>query len=123
MLNVVPITPAATDEIGFEDFWLMYPRREAKKDALKAWSKLTEAQQMAACIALVGWRKVFMGRDSAQYIPLAASWIRGERWEDELPSEFRQVTSSAHQPLKSAERGERTPMPEALRALLASMKK
>ncbi len=125
-MNVVPITtetPQPAQQVCFEDFWALFPRHEAKKDALKAWSKLTQKQQMDACIALTDWRRVFLARESAQFIPLPASWIRGERWEDELPQEFRRPTPAAHQAFKPEAPTERKPMPEKLRAMLAELKR
>ena len=123
MLSLVADTDTQQDTVTFEDFWLLYPRREAKKDAFKAWSKLTFAQQMAACTALVDWRKIFMDREP-QFIPLAATWIRGERWEDELPQAVRKIVSSAHVEFAPAKPVEaRTAMPEKLREMLAKMRK
>ena len=65
----------------------MYPRKEAKKDALKAFQKLKPdsalIEKMLAALdqqkKSEAWKK-----DGGQYIPLPASWIRGERWEDEI---------------------------------------
>lgn len=69
----------------FEKFWATYPRKEAKKDALKAWGALCAEQKYAALAAIPLHIKAWnvAGR-SRQYIPLPATWIRGERWEDEL---------------------------------------
>lgn len=111
-------------EITFADFWLLYPRREAKKDAMKAWATLGAQERLDACIALVDWRRVFIARGAVQYIPLPASWIRGERWEDELPADFKQldIKPLAHQNFKPEPEMARTPMPEKLRAMLATLR-
>lgn len=94
VLNTSPLTPQGGTEPlkesypeGFEDFWEMYPRKEAKKDALKAFQKLKPdsalIEKMLAALdqqkKSEAWKK-----DGGQYIPLPASWIRGERWEDEI---------------------------------------
>ena len=70
----------------FDTFWAAYPNRKAKADARKAW---TQTEKIRPPIeAIIGaiesakqsnqWRK-----DGGEYIPLPASWLRGERWEDE----------------------------------------
>lgn len=65
----------------FGIFWAHYPRKVAKKDAQKAWSKLTSAQKQAAMEALPKHIKRW---DDPIFIPYPASWLNGERWEDEL---------------------------------------
>lgn len=73
------------NEDGFLEFWTAFPRKEARKDALKAWMSLTAEQQFAAGHALpIHVRFWAAAGRTKQYIPLAASWIRGERWADEL---------------------------------------
>jgi hypothetical protein len=70
---------------GFDAFWQAYPRKQAKTQAAKAFARLraddallarmldTVAQQAAS----EQWR-----RDGGQFIPLPASWLNGQRWED-----------------------------------------
>lgn len=70
---------------GFEAFWSAYPRKQAKKDAAKAWEKLNPADELQAkllaAVALQSqsesWRAM-----GGKFIPLAATWLNGERWED-----------------------------------------
>ena len=72
--------------MSFTDFWARYPRRESKKDALKAWTQLNPSpaleQQILEALA---WQveKPDWIKDDGQFIPLPGSWIRGERWTDE----------------------------------------
>jgi hypothetical protein len=66
----------------FDEFWELYPRKQAKKDAFKAWGQmaLTEEAHTAIREALQwqvrsrGWLRGF--------IPLPATYLRGERWTD-----------------------------------------
>lgn len=66
-------------------FWPEYPRKVAKATALKAWTALAPdaalIEQMVAAVRRQrqdeGWQK-----DGGAYIPHAATWIRGRRWED-----------------------------------------
>ena len=69
-------------EQGFAAFWAAYPKRKAKKDALKAWTDLrpTAALQAEILAALV-WQTVEWS--NPLYTPLPASYLRGERWTDE----------------------------------------
>ncbi len=77
--------PLFTD--AFEDFWQIYPKKQAKLDARKAWSKLNPSLELVqAILAAVEvqkrsqeWRK-----DGGQWVPLPASWLRAGRWMDEV---------------------------------------
>ena len=69
----------------FEEFWSKYPRKVAKLDARKMWARLTEDQQEAAITALPNHISFWNATTTPQYIPHAASWLNGERFEDELP--------------------------------------
>lgn len=66
----------------FNDFWAIYPKKVAKKDAEKAWNRLTEAQKATALEALPAHAQRW---DDPQYMPHAATWLNGERFDDELP--------------------------------------
>ena len=68
---------------NFPTFWQIYPRKCSKKDAMKAWSKLKPAEQVKALEALPNHIKNWSG-NALMFIPYPATWIRGERWEDEL---------------------------------------
>jgi hypothetical protein len=71
----------------FETFWKAYPKKVAKGDARKAWkqtdqirppiAELLEAIQ-AQCRS-DQWRK-----NDGQFIPYPATFLRQERWSDEL---------------------------------------
>lgn len=72
---------------GFDLFWKLYPKKKSRKDALKAWNKLNpDAELHALMIAALGRHCVSRDwtKDSGQYIPLASTWINGERWHDVL---------------------------------------
>lgn len=69
----------------FDDFWLKYPRKESKKDALKAWGQITPEQQQKALETIQAhvdrWKA--LGTEK-HYIPLPATWLRGWRFDDEI---------------------------------------
>jgi len=71
----------------FDTFWALYPKKVAKADARKAWAQTKDIRPeltnllnavKAAC-KTEAWMK-----DGGKYIPHPATWLRGERWDDEL---------------------------------------
>ncbi len=72
--------------VSFERFWIVYPKKRNKGDALKAWRALKPSEELVTAIlaaierakASVQWRK-----DEGQFIPYPASWLRARGWEDE----------------------------------------
>ena len=72
---------------SFEDFYKLYPRREARQAATKAWGKLSESSKSRAIDAIPNHVAMWVkeGRQR-QFIPLPASWLNGGRYEDELDS-------------------------------------
>jgi len=76
----------------FEEFWAIYPRKEAKKDAFKAWMQLKETEKLLAVNAMPNHIKNWeLKGTEIKFIPLPATWIRGWRWLDELNLEVKQV--------------------------------
>ncbi len=86
------------DLSGFDEFWAVYPRREAKQEALKAWKALAPSAEVVALMVSAierrrgspDWRK-----EGGHYVPLPASWLRGRRWEDEVPAGARRAEMDA----------------------------
>jgi len=68
----------------FLQFWANYPRKDARKEALKAWIALDPDPELVATIlAALQWqREVWTDR---RFCPYPATYIRGERWTDEKP--------------------------------------
>lgn len=70
---------------GFNDFWNLYPRKQAKKKAQDAWRKI-KADELPAI--LNGLRTAMQTeqwqKDGGRFIPLPATWLNGRRWEDEV---------------------------------------
>lgn len=73
------------DEVGFAAFWDAYPRHESKKDAYKAWCQLQPDERVKEHIhvALLWQRQQRTWQKGTEWIPLAATYLRGERWTDE----------------------------------------
>lgn len=103
-------------------FWEMYPRRLARKEAERAWQRMTREDREAALEALVNWRRVWVTRGEMQFVPYPATWLNGERWTDELPTVNTGPRPAAQAPAKLAEAGAKTEMPEKVRLALAKMR-
>ncbi|MFE4469051.1 helix-turn-helix domain-containing protein [Leifsonia sp. NPDC056824] len=73
-------------ENEFEEFWKVYPRRQAKADALKAYRA---ARKIASADTILAGTQRYalltLGKER-EYLKLPAGWLRGRRWEDdEIP--------------------------------------
>ena len=77
-------------ETMFSEFWQAYPKKRDKARARKSFFKIKnlpdvfpqlmkglEQQKLSA-----DWKK-----DGGKYIQLPSTWLNGERWEDELPTQ------------------------------------
>lgn len=76
-------------ETGFLEFWSAYPRKEAKAEARKAWRQVTVNAPARERIlpeeimtALVAQKELGWFPRETKFIPHAATYLRGRRWED-----------------------------------------
>jgi hypothetical protein len=86
---LVPDTEPIVEDDLFDSFWILYPRHVSKKDARKAWFQVPDNLRVDVLVAVVEWRKIWLKRGEIEFIPYPSSWLRGERWEDELPPDAR----------------------------------
>lgn len=90
--NNTPIAPKGARNRNdypsdFLQFWMAYPKKEAKGDALKAWNQTKDSRPNLIEILnavkrhteSVNWQK-----EGGQYIPQPARWLRSGRWDDEI---------------------------------------
>lgn len=105
----------------WDNFWTVWPRRVARKEAQRAWDRLTPAERQEALTALPDWRRVWAGKET-QYIPHPATWLNGARWEDELPPEFQRAKQVQVQAKTNAEPAEWRKPPDEFKRLLEQMK-
>lgn len=75
-----------TDEL-FEEFWSAYPRKVGKAGARKAWPKACKKLEAARLVKAADyWTGLWENAGTeAQFIPHPATWLNGERWNDEPP--------------------------------------
>lgn len=75
------------DTKSFLSFWSAYPKRRSKGEAFKAWRALDPSEEQVRVILdainratkTADWLK-----DSGQFIPFPATWLRARGWEDDL---------------------------------------
>ena len=69
----------------FDEFWMMYPRKVAKRTAQSSWNRLSELEQKEALDALQNHLKYWKLKEtSKEFIPHPATWLNQGRWEDEI---------------------------------------
>jgi hypothetical protein len=70
----------------FAEFWTAYPRKRAKDEALKAFSRRKpDRELLAAMLAALAKQSASEDwqRDEGKFIPYPATWINGGRWLDD----------------------------------------
>ena len=71
------------DLADFEVWWSHYPRHVAKADARKAWKQTAKIRPTTALlVSAVEAQKGTEQWGNVRFIPYAATWLRGERWND-----------------------------------------
>ena len=89
--NVLPLSAPRGDKAAaaalFDRFWAAYPRKDDKKNAQRAFLRLKPDEALLARL-LAALEKHRRSRqwteDGGRYIPLAATWLNGERWNDQM---------------------------------------
>lgn len=72
--------------IGFAQLWAAYPRKTARAAAMRSFSKLNPDNVLIASILVALDRQKRSDqwiRDGGKFVPHAATWLNGRRWEDE----------------------------------------
>lgn len=67
----------------FEAFWSLYPRKAAKKAALKKWKALNLTDRQRAAAVLPRWLDAW-GNSEMRFIPHASTWLNQARFEEEI---------------------------------------
>jgi len=81
----VPIRPPGD---RFAEFWALYPKKQAKDDAEKAWRKLTPELRALAIEKVAVYAEAMA--DRPEFVKNAQGWLNGKRWEDD-PATWRHV--------------------------------
>ena len=72
---------------NFNEFWSIYPKKASKKEALKAYTKLSKSKSLPDNLLDIikqwcnneAWKK-----ENGKFIPYPATWLNQERWNDEI---------------------------------------
>lgn len=69
----------------FEQFWEAYPKKKAKGSAVKAWKSGKLDEKLPMILTALAWQKKSPDwlKDSGQFIPFPATYLRAARWLDE----------------------------------------
>jgi len=101
---------------GFGQFWLEYPGHEKRLAAESAWKNLSKADRMAARTGVAMLETSEQWQDP-QFIPMAASYLNGHRWEDEPTRSNANGTGERHRKTGNgvaAPAGKKYPEPEPI---------
>ena len=85
--------------VGFDQFWSAYPKKKAKADAERAFTKINPNEHLLGEILAAvqrattseDWRK-----SGGQFIPHPATWLNDQRWLDEADTPLASVKTSAN---------------------------
>lgn len=83
----------------FDDFYKVYPKKIAKADARKAWEQTRavrpDTQTLIEAVVKQCQTEQWM-KNGGAFIPYPATWLRGERWDDEIEVKLPGVVSGKH---------------------------
>lgn len=68
----------------FDEFWQIYPRKDSKKAAQRAWDKLSDENKFKAMQGLRNLVQHSKQYQSREFAPHASTFLNGERWNDEI---------------------------------------
>jgi hypothetical protein len=69
---------------AFNDFWTAYPNKKGKLKAWEAWQKASIPKNIVEIVKRHKAHNRDWKKDNGQYVPYPATWINGQRWEDEI---------------------------------------
>lgn len=106
---------------GFPEFWSAWPRKHGKKAAHSEWKKITHDVDIVIETARI-WADHYAKHGvDLRWIPEPANWLKGERWDEDLPlihgdakgAAIAKAKANAHQPItKPANDNVRTENPD-----------
>ncbi len=78
------IEPSISPMTGFDEFWKLYPRKEAKQKSIDSWKTKKYAKISNLIIeSLSGQLAAGMWSGDLKFVPLPTTFLNGKRWEDE----------------------------------------
>lgn len=86
--SITQVSNKGTQNItAFDTFWNTYPCKVNKKRCMDLWKKLNPDDDLVKTmlISIEAWKRTRQWQEG--YIPYPDTWLRGEKWNDEVPSE------------------------------------
>ncbi|MGW4240990.1 hypothetical protein [Nocardia sp. NPDC004722] len=115
------IKAAAKADTRFDEWWTLWPRKQAKRDAQRAFDKALAKIGFAELLAATRAFAQDPNRED-RYTPYGATWLNGERWTDApLPADPARARLNADTRVSAtvelgrqlaADLARRTPIPE-----------
>lgn len=102
------------EENRFLEFWFIYPRKEGKQAAKKAWDKAVSAESQETIIAAASRYAEARSKEDPKYTKMPTTWLNAGCWDDEVLQ-----SHSAQTPLQR-KRQEQAAMIERFAALDAA---
>lgn len=105
LFSVEPIAakdkPKPVDDLDFTAFWAAYPRKTDKGHGRTAWH--AAIKKGADPLAIISGAEryaahVAAARTESRFVPHPATWLNGERWDDQLPAI---APANGHQPYRN----------------------
>lgn len=98
--QIVPLIDVNTQEVAreeghaFDEFWSVWPKKNAKRDAERAWDRAIKKADPALIVAAARAFAESPYRPDKQFVPYGATWLNGERWTDPAPEPQRAVAGA-----------------------------
>lgn len=96
--------------VPFDDFWDVYPKKNNRADAEKAWAKAVRVADPVQIIEAARVLAESPHRPAKQFIPYGATWLNRQQWNDpppEPPEGERAKPTAAQRNLSTVEYFER----------------
>jgi len=77
------LEPLNNIDTAFKQFWSEYPRKKDKGHARRAFEKALEKTDLETILDGVRLYKTAEAHNDIEFIAYPATWLNGERWEDE----------------------------------------
>lgn len=78
-------------DIGFEKFWKLYPKHVKKRESKKVWHAKRLETDLQTILEDIHDRSLFDRRWKEGFIPDPPTYLRGERWFDEIDRSVKPV--------------------------------
>lgn len=72
---------ARTKAPAFSDFWQAYPLHMGKREAKRAWDRLSARDKQKALAGIPAYREYV--QQTGVFVMYPQGWLNGRRWEDE----------------------------------------